>query len=274
MLEPSLRRAYVRRAQRHRANLPALPEVMQKVVDDVEAEGVHVGSLQAFGIPGSNEMLQAASALMPKLANSSATRPGGFMVQADSAYFEDHPALYLWGIDHAVLDLVENYLGVPAAFDGAFINRSIANGLAQGTRMWHLDQHDHRMVRIIIYLNDVGDDNAAFQYIPRKESAELRRSLAYSDELMSDDIMRSVIAESRWKTCIGQRGTVIVVDPANVFHRGKVPTVNERYAVFYSYHSDRPMHERYLTPGYIPEAAAGTRDGLTERQRACVFWRA
>jgi len=246
---------------------------MQKIVDDIKIEGVHISSVESLNIPGTCDVLRSASALMPELAKSPPTARSGFMVQTESGYFKDHPELYLWGVDDTVLDIAENYLGVPVGFDGIHINRSIANGLHKGTRMWHLDQQDHRMLRVIIYLNDIDDDSAAFQYLPKQHSERVRQSLSYSNELLSDTIMRSVVAEDQWKSCVGPRGTVIFVDPANIFHRGKIPKDRERYAIFYSYHSDKPMHERYLWPGYSPDLSAGIRDGLNERQRACVFWR-
>jgi hypothetical protein len=273
LLEASLRRAYERRALQHSPHLPIVSADTQAILDDLETEGVHIGSMASLNVPSTSKVLQSASALLPTLARSSATDQDDFMVQTRPAYFKDHPELYLWGVDDHVLDLVENYLGVPVGFDGVHVNRSIANGLQRSTRMWHLDQQDHRMFRIIIYLNDIDDDNAAFQYIPRQQSERARRSLGYSNELVSDAIMRDVVPADQWKSCVGPRGTAIFVDPANIFHRGKVPKSEERYAIFYSYHSAKPMHERYLWPGYSPDFSASINDNLSERQRACVFWR-
>ena len=273
LLEPSLRRAYERRAKRHSPNLPLLSAEAQAVLDAVETAGVHTGSVASLNVPGTEELLQSASALLPALAQSPATRPGGFMVQTDQAYFKEFPQLFLWGLNEKVLDLVENYLGVPVGFDGVNINRSIANGMQHGTRLWHLDQQDHRMFRIIIYLNDVDSDNAAFEYIPRQHSEKVRRYLKYSNEMVSDAIMREVAPGDHRQSCVGPRGTAIFADPANVFHRSKVPKSRERFAIFFSYHSAKPMHERYLQPGFLPDSLAGIEDYLTERQRACIFWR-
>jgi len=273
LLEPSLRRAYERRAKRHRPSLPVLSADMQVVLDAIAVEGVYVGPVGSLNIPGTDEIIRIASALAPKLAKSPPTRPSKFMVHADRADLQMWPEFFLWGLDDKLLDLVENHLGVPVGFNNVNVNRSIANDVQEGTRLWHLDSADHRMFRIIIYLNDVDSDNAAFEYISRKRSNMVRRALNYSNESVSDGIMRNMVPDDHWTACVGPRGTMIIADPANVFHRSKVPQGQERFALFYSYQSAEPMHERYMDQWISPEFFSSIENKLNSRQRACVFWR-
>ena len=44
--------------------------------------------------------------------------------------------------------------------------------------------------------------------------------------------MEQVVPQSKWKYCLGSAGTVVIADTASIFHRGKVPVVSDRLAVF------------------------------------------
>ena len=273
LFEPSLRRAYERRAMQHHPYLPTISADMRAIVDAVEREGAHIGSLTSLNIPRTDEMLQLANTLLPKLTRDRATKPSSITVHADHTDFDEFPLLYLWGLNDKLLDLVENYLGVPVGYHGIEINRSIANGIEGSTRLWHADPQDHRMLRIIIYLNDVDNDDGPFEYIARQHSETARRSLRYSNEHIFDNIMRSVVPADLWNACVGPKETVIFADTANILHRGKAPKSRERVAIFYTYYSAKPMHERYLQPAFPRAFLDSIADGLNERQRASAFWR-
>ena len=238
----------------------------------VETEGVHIGALKSLDIPNTEEILRKAKSLIPRLAQGDAKQRGSFTVQTDEAFFEAFPELFLWGLDDKVLDMVENYLGVPVGYNGVKINRSMANDVSSSTRMWHLDPQDHRMFRIIIYLSDTDHDDGPYEYISRRQTDNLRRTLNYSNEHIPDSIMRKAAPVDQWKSCVGSDGTAILTDTCNVFHRGGTPKARERYAIFYTYYSAEPMHERYLNPGFSQQYLTHINDLLSERQRASLLW--
>lgn len=271
LLGAFLRRSYERRVKRHRPHLPIISADARAILDAVETEGVHIAPPGSLDAPGTDDLLQSASLLLPKLARSPATRPDDHFVQLDQAYLKEFPQLFLWGLNDKLLNMIENYLGVPVGYHGVSVSRSIANDIQDGTRMWHLDLQDSRVFSIIIYLNEVGHDNGPFEYIPRQQSEKVRRSLRYSSEKVPDSIMRKVTQADHWKSCVGPHGTAIFIDPANVFHRGKVPKSRGRMAIFYLYHSTRPIKKTRRL--HDDDFLASTEDKLTERQRACVFWR-
>jgi len=272
LLEGSLRRGYQRRAELHRPLLPQVSADARKILDSVEETGVHVAPIASLDFPHTDEILDSANILLPELARTP-TPPGGFTALLDRSHLTTHPQLFLWGLNDKLLDIVENYMGVPVGYAGVNLSRSVTNDIQRGTRMWHFDPPDHRMLRIIIYLNDVDQDNGPFQYIPKGPSARARQVLSYSNEAVPDDIMCKVTRPEDCKTCLGPRGTAIFVDPANVFHRAKVPNGRERLAIFYTHHSTKPLNESYLRKPCAPEILASLEDKLNERQRACVFWR-
>ena len=273
VFDSTLRRSYERRAKRHSPYLPSVAASERAILQDIEREGIHIGSAGSLDIPFTDEIIRSATALLPKLVRSPATKTGGFRVYADQASLKEFPQLFLWGLNDTVLHMAENYLGVPVGYHNVSVIRSIKNSLDHGARMWHIDGGDHRLFQIIIYLNEVDHDNGPFEYIPRPISEKARKSLRYSLEYVPDGIMRNVVSTKFWKPCVGPRGTMIFADPANVFHRSKTPNRQERYAITYSYHSAEPMYPRYLTPGFSPDFLASMEDRLSERQRTSVFWR-
>jgi hypothetical protein len=76
-----------------------------------------------------------------------------------------------------------------------------------------------------------------------------------------------------WVSCIGKTGTVIFVDTARFYHRGKPPTQSPRTAVFFSYFSYRPWHPFFCqrTPLTHKNTSLLTHH-LSASQRACVNW--
>jgi len=273
LFDRNLRRTYERRVKQHSPYLPSVTARARTILRDIETEGVSIDSARTLDLPLTDEVLRSAAQLLPSLAECPATQPGGFRVFADQECFKDFPQLFLWGLNDVVLDMVENYLGVPVGYHKVDVIRSIHNGLSHGARMWHLDGEDHRTFRIIIYLNDVDHGSGPFEYIPRPISQKARQDLKYSQEYVPDDVMSNVVRTNLWKSCVGPRGTIIFADPTNVFHRGKMPTRQERFAIFYSYHSARPMYPRYLPPGFSRDIVAYMNSKLSERQRASVYCR-
>ena len=48
------------------------------------------------------------------------------------------------------------------------VRRDFGNGRQVGTRIWHRDTEDQKVVRAVVYLTDVGDADGPFEYVPRE----------------------------------------------------------------------------------------------------------
>ena len=91
------------------------------------------------------------------------------------------------------------------------------------SRLWHLDREDRRMLKIIIYLNDVSEEGGPFQYIPKSLTSTISsdRLIVLYYGYIDDKTMEQVVPQSKWKSCLGSAGTVVIADTASNFHRGK-----------------------------------------------------
>lgn len=140
------------------------------------------------------------------------------------------------------MNIIENYLGLPFAFHGVHLRKDFPNEHQFGTLLWHKDSEDRKMVKIIIYLNDVDEKHGAFEYIPvhltsfpHRNADRINNKLKQSGYLgITDEQLGEIIPKSAWKSCPGSAGTVIITDPRTTLHHGTIRT-QERPALFFVY---------------------------------------
>jgi len=273
-----------RRAQAVEAYTPTLPPLsgidvdIVDIVDGLERDGIFVTTLEALGVAHSADMLAAAQHVADDFAPRARalTRNGSMFNIVPSDAIVNRPGIIAWGLQSRLLNIVEAYIGLPAAYDGPHIAYTVADGREVGTRRWHRDREDHRMVKIAIYCNDVdagggpfemirtaGEDDPAYPYASLSDE-EL--ALRYGDRTVWDIL-----------SCEGRTGTVIFADTARNYHRGRPAWSKDRKAIFFSYFARRPRHpfccdRSGLSPAQMANFAMNL-PGITPRQRDSIFWR-
>lgn len=262
----------------HRPALPNLSSLDAGIVDGLERDGVFVTSLEALGVPGHGQLVDQAADLAAGFAAEArdlAASGKVFMIVPPERIVA-RPSIYRWGLDDRLLDIAEAYIGLPPAYDGATINYTVGDGREVATRMWHRDREDRRMLKIAIYLHDVGEDGGPFQLISRQDTRQSDVE-GYSYDINSEtDLAKRLGANfaDHIVTCNGAKGTVIFSDTARFFHRGKPFTGGDRAALFYSYFSKRPRHPFLCDrSGISGRDVASLVEGLPARQRSSALWR-
>lgn len=230
--------------------------------------GVAQTTLAELGVPGTEQMWWRLEPMLPELA---ALAPGNSQERGEFAYsalwdpvdlVERAPELLLWGLESQLVDLVEAYLGQRSRCQGTFLRRDLANGVRAGTRRWHLDINDVRYPKIIIYLRDVDDDTGPLQTVPIDPFSALR-----GRKSVSDAEMRAQIPSASWTSWTGPAGTVLFIDTARIYHRGKVP-LRDRLTLMYSYSSTAPVRPDLCRRVHFRPALSHLEDlNLTSRQR-------
>ncbi len=277
-LNELLARRYQRALAAHRATLPALTGLDGEIVAGLDRDGVFVTSLDALNLPGSRDALLAGQRLSDDFSRDAHQQvaAGKALTIVPPAAIAAAPEIVMWGLNERLLDIVEAYIGLPAAYDGANIIYTVADGREAGTRQWHRDWEDRKTIKIAIYCNDVGKDDGPFQAIARTDPAQddasgYRYETATNDQLarvLGSDFERDIV------TCDGPAGTVIFVDTAKCFHRGQPARSNDRRAIFHSYFARTPRHP------FLCERSGMTRAqlsrlamGMNPRQRRTTLWR-
>lgn len=258
----------------------ALSELEAEVVRTLERDGLYATSLAAFSLPGTAEMFNAGTEIAAALANGFG-RPRSGSRKSTSPEItgsEAYRPLFKWGTHVSLLRIVEAYLGLPAAYDGPKVAYTPADGRQAGTRLWHRDREDRRMLKIAIYLTDVTDSGGPLQCLkpdvyegrldqgfryPVRTHAQLERQVGRS--IVDDDI-------TSFKR---PAGTVIFVDTARLYHRGKPAVDADRRTIFHTYFSLSPRHPFFCERSDLSRAdLARFAQELTDAtQRDAVSWR-
>ncbi|MBO9623900.1 MAG: hypothetical protein J7500_14420 [Sphingomonas sp.] len=278
VVRPLLGRRHRRALADNRAHLPFLARKDSEIVAGLERDGVFVTTLGALGLTGSDEITRIAAALGGAFAPEAHARlsKGQAFLYVPPETVAAHPLLFSWGLQDRLLDIAEAYIGLPAAYDGVCINYTVADGREVSTRRWHRDWEDRKMLKVAIYLHDVDGNNGPFELISRKDSTQSDADgfvygLADNEDLerrFGANFAKDVIS------CEGPAGTVIFVDTARFFHRGKPATHGDRIALFYSYFSHRPRHPFLCERTGMPRREiARLSASLSPRQRSAALWR-
>jgi hypothetical protein len=269
---------YKARMVAHARHIPELSPGDRRLADELVADGGTVTHLDDLDLPITEAFRAAVAELLPALPQREAHRPvGDPLVGRDTSLHcismdppelaARFPELIRFGLEERLLDIIEAYLGVPVAFTTVHLRKDIGGGNQVGTRFWHLDTEDVRVIRMMVYLNDVTLDDGPFEYISRPVTDSVpqltQRALRSEGDPIFDDEMRRHIPESEWRPITGPAGTVLLADNAVCYHHGKVHD-SERIVLIYTYTSRHPRYpELTRNPSFD--------DVLTPRQRAANF---
>ncbi|BAY89363.1 MULTISPECIES: hypothetical protein [unclassified Tolypothrix] len=254
----------------HIANLPLISATDQNIVDTLNTEGVVITSLADLGISSSSNMFQAAENLMHKIPQSIPVNRNEFSIHATSQQIMAHPEIFLWGVEQRLINIVENYLSLPVAYHGAYFRRDIANQVEQQSRLWHIDKEDKKVLKIIVYLHNMDEDNGPFQYLPISVTESVSHLLKYHHGYIQDKTMQQIISPANYKSCLGPAGTVVFAATGSIFHRGKLPVKSDRFAIFFDYTSRKHKLSFYSTSSLPQEDVALLAKNLSQKQRDCL----
>jgi hypothetical protein len=253
----------------HASHLPSLSEADRSIVQSLYDEGVYITSLEALGMEANTELLEAASRVVPTLDE----KPGisGIDIHAKTSDLVSQPDLYRWGLQERLLDIVDCYLGLPAVFNDIHCRRDFANGVKAGSRLWHVDSYDHRILRVFVYLSEVSETTGGFQYVSRKSKPWLipiLEQFGTSPEWLVDRLF----SPSEIRTCTGRKGTVVFAATGSVLHRGKLPTTGERLTLVFNYNTREVKKAEEAKPSVTSEQLREIATNCTPRQQRSLLW--
>ena len=250
------------------------------MLEEVRREGVAVLPIEDLAIPATERFLPQAEAAAERLeaisSNSYENEYGvGFRSAVPinpSAIAAELPELFMWGLDHTMLDLAENFLGLPPAYHGVTVRKDLVDHQQRGSRKWHLDNEDRRVMRVIVYLSDVLDrGDGPFEYLPPRLGLTARsfRDIAQAG-MMSDDEVTPIVPEDRWRAVLGPKHTVIIASTDRVFHRGRPPQRERKVLSFY-YTSRQPTNAKLCKQYSFQTGVPHLDASFSARQLACLW---
>lgn len=259
--------AQERRRRTWANHLPSLLPDDVALVRTLDEKAIQVCSLPDLGIPGTDELMAVLERMVTPLRQRDPD--GASTLRPSLAEMVQDQVLWHWGLQERMLAVVENYLGVPARYYGPDVRREVADRKASGVRQWHRDIEDHRMIKILVWLNDVDDQGGPFAYIPVRRSAEASRELRYVSGFIPDERLHRVVPRAEVRTVPGPTWTTLVADNTRIIHRATPPESRDRYSVTFTYSSRQPI--KTMDPvQWDRDQITRIRSGLTERQLACL----
>lgn len=264
--------AYQKALDQHSPFLPQLDDQGKLIVDRLRQEGTCTIPIEQLQLPTTEAMLHTALCLADSLRSSAGGSGKVENCEVASAIedLRESPEVLLWALEPKLLDIIENYIGLPILYQGFGVRRSIADGQYSGVRRWHMDWEDRRIIKIIIYLNDVAPGGGPYEYLPRQTTAKAIKTLNYYNlGYLSDAEMLKAVPQENWQACIASKGSVIITDTSGVFHRAQPPTKKERFSITFCYTSANPQVIWRVRKMPRQEWEI-INSGLSQRQRDCL----
>ncbi|BAY13437.1 phytanoyl-CoA dioxygenase [Calothrix sp. NIES-2098] len=241
--------AYRAKILQHLPHLPKLEERDRIIVESLQRDGIYITNLAELGFNSTTRMLNAAYSLLPSMGTANYS---DYQHNPPEIYIvTDLPEISGWGKEPRLHNIIENYIGLPIAYHGVHLRKDFVNQAQFETLLWHRDIEDRRVLKIIIYLNDVEEKHGPFEYVPlsltsiyRPNFYRLQPKLKYSG--INDESLNEIIPKSAWKSCTGAAGTVIIADTRRLIHHGTLRT-EERSTLFFVYTANPPKQPQLCT---------------------------
>ncbi|MGB3509302.1 MAG: hypothetical protein WBA93_08680 [Microcoleaceae cyanobacterium] len=246
------------------------------IVETLKQQGICITTWESLSIPGTNEFIEAVNNLMAELTKISEKRTAKFAIESNLEQLLKYPQIFHWGLEDRLINIVSSYIGTPIAYDTFTAHLSLNNGKETATRRWHLDNEDRKVIKIIIYFNDVDEAGGPFQYMHPEISSLLLKKVKDKYKFFHNQEIEELIPNHQqdWLTTYtGKAGTVIIVDTAHSYHRGKPPIQSSRHGVTFGYLSRRP-HQPFRAGRNLlsREELSLVAAQLPPEKQACVYW--
>ena len=259
--------------------LPPVDPTLQNSLDELKRQGLTIRSLDDLPFEANSNLKQVLPEVAAYLNQLQTTEDMGYesgfshcvpIPPKDSAL--KFPQLFFWGLDEQLLNFVENMVGLPIAYHGVVARQEIIDGQVSGSRRWHIDSEDREIIRIMIYLSDVlEDDDGPFEYIPMTKSPGYGDFNGIDLDFIPDQAMDNLVSKSEWKKVLGPSGTVLFLRPGKMFHRGSMPKT-PRQAISYYYTSRNPTNrELTLENSFRSGIPYISDEGLNPRHLECLW---
>ncbi len=262
---------YYKLIEKHKKDMVALDSVESAIVDQLDRTGICVTSLESLQVTQTPQFLAEANCMLEDLVERASLEinQDKSMLYCTPKQFLKYPEVFRWGLQERMLRIVEGYLRLPTAYNGCALSYSMPDGneLGDSTRLWHVDRHDRRMLKVGVYLNDVDETNGPFQYLKQDVSSSLPEMGTSTHKYVKSN-------QESLNSVVGKAGTVFFADTARLVHRGKPPTHSHRFAIYFAYFSSRPSHPFWCgQPGFSREELDYMTTPFKPRVKAAAEWR-
>lgn len=176
----------------HKPFLQSLSKRDRKIVEGLNRNGYYVTHVNEFCPELAEKIFTSIEQAFQEIDMGQNVKSTNYVSHLDQNYIENNKCNLLFGLSERILSIVENYIKLPIFYRGVIVRRDYADGQEIGTRLWHKDFEDDKIVKIIIYASDFDENSGPFQILPKHKNIE-DSLLNFVDGRVSDENMFSVV---------------------------------------------------------------------------------
>lgn len=168
----------------------------------------------------------------------------GFMVNhLENNHLEQHPIFLEIATNPNIIKSAGDYLGCVPILSSIKVLVSDPDDGTKGdltsSRLFHLDQADNPLFKVIININEVDEDTGPFTFITksasRKVQAILKSGWTRRPYLVQDSEIFDITSTENVVSLIGEVGDAYFVDSSSCFHYGSRDQKKQRRLLMMSY---------------------------------------
>lgn len=224
-------------------NKPSLDGEQKRILDDMKKTGIAVSTIETL-FPNKNvlqDLIDYSKTLNPEVAEQGKKLYLKKYWDRFPIFNLSNPFLKL-ALEKKILDIVNEYMGmwsILKQYDLAMTLPVPVGADAVQSQRWHRDPQEKKILKMFIYLNDVGDDAGPFFYVAQSNDDGIYGKLfpqkTPEGVYMKEEELKEKIPTENMKKMTGKAGTVIFCDTSGI-HKGGYATKNERlmFTAFFS----------------------------------------
>lgn len=260
----------------------ACGEAERRIVRDLDRDGIAVASVDE--LPGAKNIFAELESRVAEIMETRRVELDGLKRQANrtdkigektfnvellgsEVEFEPESVFARFALQENFLNIADGYFKMLVKLRYYNVWQTFATAAApRESQLWHYDREDNYILKIFVYLKDVGDGAGPFTYAPKthRKGVLSGREPKYFVEngvrRTTDEQMAAVVAPEKWIKGTGKKGTIIFADTRG-FHKGGEARTDDRLMFTCMFTSPASQSKRLLK--FPPHLSL---NGLNEKQ--------
>ncbi|MEI7440550.1 MAG: hypothetical protein WCK43_02835 [bacterium] len=225
------RSVYRMKEWQNRKNLFKITLSDKKIVKSILNEGVFVSSLNELGFDNTEKFKELANKLFDETAvffKDPPTHLGGwfeaekFTLRPPIEYIlEKYPDIFQFALNPRLLSIAQHYIGAPSALIDIDFKIDIPGGNDTGSKVWHYDKMDYKILKIFVYFSEVTSSSPAFEYIPAKKCWNIKLDYFKESTVYGLTDKQNIVRVE------APSESVLFIGVDRILHHLSIPTHNE-----------------------------------------------
>jgi hypothetical protein len=230
------------------SSLSRYGKTVQKITASLNRDGIAISSIEELSaeVTGFEEMDSAVKEIlqtrrdelrrMKRKANEASIGNKTFNVEllGSPLTFDPECVFARFALQDAFLNIANAYFGMFAKLRYYNVWYTFATeAKARESQLWHFDREDNYILKVFLYLKDVGEGAGPFTYAPETHRKGALRGVEpeyffeQNVRRTTDEQMNAAVPEEKWIRATGKKGTIVFADTRG-YHKGGEARTDDR----------------------------------------------